>query len=98
MDFAILAEMSQRQVACATNIITFFEKNFNIFISPGTIYPVFKKLEKKKYIKKVPHKTKTLYMLTNSGRNALLEIQQNMNEFQSLISDLLLREKIDATE
>lgn len=96
LEFAILAEMSQRTIVSVPHIITFFEKNFNIHISPGTIYPVFKKLEKKKHIKRVAHNTKTLYVLTISGKTELLKIQQDMNELRCLIYDLLIKEKSNA--
>ena len=83
--------MSQRTAINVTSIITYFEEKFNIQISPGTIYPIFKKLEKKGYIKKLPNRTKTLYVLTGSGRTMLMNIQYNLDEVQSFMSKLIIK-------
>ena len=86
-----MAEMAQRSVMKATDIIDFFDKNCRFQISPGTIYPILDKLEKKGYIRKLPNTAKRLYVLTNSGKNELETLQQSMEEAQSFITQLINR-------
>jgi DNA-binding PadR family transcriptional regulator len=86
-----MAEMSQRAVITVTSVMSLFETKFNIQISPGTIYPIFKKLEKKGYIKKLPNEVKTLYVLTDLGKSVLVNLQQNSIEIQNFVSVLLIK-------
>lgn len=91
LDVAIMAEMSQRAAINVTSVMTLFETKFDIQISPGTVYPVFKKLEKKGYVKKLPNEVKTLYVLTDLGKNVLISLQQNLLEVQNFVSMLLMK-------
>ena len=91
LDAAIMAEMAQRSAMKATDIIDFFDKKCLFQISPGTLYPILDKLEKKGYIRKLPNTAKRLYVLTNSGKNELETLQQSMEEAQSFITQLINR-------
>jgi len=89
LDAAIMAEMSRRNAMSAPDIIAFFEKSYNIRISPGTIYPVLYGMEKRGHIRILPYRMKRFYALTDSGRKLLENLQQSMNEMQSFILGLI---------
>jgi DNA-binding PadR family transcriptional regulator len=89
LDKAIMAEMAQRSAFGAKEIIDFFEKKFNIRISPGTIYPILYKLEKTGYIRKLPNRIKKFYELTDSGKKSLENLQDNMVEVYGFLADLV---------
>ena len=86
-----MAEMAQRSAMKATDIIDFFDKKCSFQISPGTLYPILDKLEKKGYIRKLPNTAKRLYRLTDSGKSELKTLQQSMEEAQNFIAQLINR-------
>ncbi|MFZ2456144.1 MAG: PadR family transcriptional regulator [Candidatus Altiarchaeia archaeon] len=65
------------------DIIKFFEKTYNVKISPGKIYPVLQWLEDKEYIKGEWAYTegkpgKKTYALTSKGEEFLLEVKERL--------------------
>ena len=89
LDVAIMAEMAQRNAISELAIIAFLGKNYNVQISPVTIYPILYKLEMKGNIKQLPKKTKKLYVLTDSGKKALDSFQREIDEVRHFITDLI---------
>lgn len=53
---AILKKLSITGIISPSAIITFFKTEYNIKLSPGTVYPIFIKLEKLGDIEKLPKK------------------------------------------
>jgi DNA-binding PadR family transcriptional regulator len=58
-------------------------------MSPGTLYPILYKLERRGYIKVIPDKKTRLYVLADSGRTALNSLQTRLEEIQIFIISLL---------
>ena len=88
-DIAILDELTKGEPLSASDIIVFFHKNYDIRMSPGTLYPILYKLERRGYIKVIPDKKTRLYVLADSGRIALDSLQARLEEIQSFIISLL---------
>ena len=84
-DIAILTEMTKRNAVSAPDIIDFFRKNYDIRLSPGTIYPILCRMERRGYIRLLPNRRKKFYVLTDSGRKALQNLQERLEEIQSFI-------------
>ena len=65
-DIAILTEMGKRNAVSAGDIIDFFEKNYDIRISPGTLYPILYKLERRGFIRALANRKRgfTFYQTT----------------------------------
>ena len=95
LDIIILAEMSNRIVMSIPDIITFLSEKHSIQISAGTIYHLFRKMEKKEHIKRIPKEKKKIYAITKSGKDLLKAIQQNAGNFQLFIADLIEDNKIN---
>jgi DNA-binding PadR family transcriptional regulator len=89
LDIAILEEMTKRNAVSAPDIIVFFEKNYDIRLSPGTVYPVLCRMERRGYIRVLPNRKKRFYVLADSGREALESLQQRLDDVQSFIIGLL---------
>jgi DNA-binding PadR family transcriptional regulator len=89
LDVAILAELSEKKVLSATNIILFFEKRFEIQLSAGTVYPVLYALERDGKIRRLPNRRKTFYVLTSKGEEIIKDIQGSVGELYSIIDELL---------
>jgi len=88
-DIAILDELTKGEPLNASDIIVFFHKNYDIRMSPGTLYPILYKLERRGYIKVIPDKKTRLYVLADSGRTALNSLQTRLEEIQIFIISLL---------
>jgi len=89
LDIAILEEMTKRNAVSAPDIIVFFEKNYDIRLSPGTVYPILCRMERRGYIRVLPNRKKRFYVLADSGRKALESLQQHLDDVQSFITGLL---------
>ena len=88
-DIAILDELTKGEPLSASDIIVFFHKNYDIRMSPGTLYSILYKLERRGYIKVISDKKTRLYVLADSGRTALDSLQARLEEIQSFIISLL---------
>jgi hypothetical protein len=73
----ILTQMQKISILSPPNAILLIKKQYGIKVSPGTIYPVFCKLEKDGYISKHGNK---YYTLTIKGNEALAEFRENAKE------------------
>jgi len=89
LDIAILNEMTRRSAMSAPSIIEFFVKKYVVCVSPGTLYPLFERLEKQGYIARLPNRLTRLYSITTAGRNMLQNIQQNVNELEYFLLELV---------
>ena len=91
LDVAILAEMAQRNAMSAPDIIAFFDKNYSIRMNPGTLYPILCRMESGGYLRVLPNRKKRFFVLTRSGRKALENLQQCMDDVQSFMISLVNR-------
>jgi DNA-binding PadR family transcriptional regulator len=89
LDIAILNEMTHRNAISVPGIIEFFVKKYAIYISSGTAYPIFERLEKQGYIVKLPNRLTRLYSITTAGKNMLENVQQNMDELEYFFLELV---------
>jgi DNA-binding PadR family transcriptional regulator len=67
-------------------------KRHGYHISPGTLYPMFHRLEQKGYVRSkkqsVAGKTRRCYTITGSGRRALTHAKAKVRElFEELVED-----------
>lgn len=85
----LMAELSRRSAMSALDMIDFFEKKFNVRISPGTIYPILYKLERSKHIRRLPKGIKKFYELTDFGRKSLENLRHKIDEDHKFIANLL---------
>lgn len=86
---AILNEMTYISAVSIPGIIESFVKKHAVYISSGTVYPVFEKLEKQGYIMKLPNRLTRLYCITTQGRNMLENVQQNVDELYGFLLELV---------
>ena len=84
-----MAQLSERGVLSATNIISIFKKRYDIQLSAGTVYPVLYVLEKDGNIKRLPNRRKKLYVLTSKGKKTIKNMRGNIGELKKMINDLL---------
>ena len=63
-DIVILTELKKRARMSGLDVISSFKSKYGVQMSPGTIYPILKKMEKKKLIHLVPNRKKKVYVLT----------------------------------
>ena len=60
------------------------KNQFNITLSPGTVYPVFRKLEAEKNIKRLIGKSSGIYILTSKGKQNIEYFNANVVFFRLL--------------
>lgn len=76
LEMIILALIS-RGPMCGTDIIKIIHKNFNVLLSPGTIYPLLHALEKDGYVKCEYGVKKKIYKPAESAK---VEIRNRLNQ------------------
>jgi hypothetical protein len=86
---AILKKLTQLGFVSPTIIITFFKEKYNIKLSPGTVYPVFRRMEKDGDIERLPKKTNRLFVLTKKGDRKVIYFHSNLDRFYDILEDLL---------
>ncbi len=96
LDLAILNKMTHRSAVSAPDIIDFFIKNYVIWISLGTIYLIFERLEKQGHIAKLPNRLTGLYYATTAGKCVSENLQQNLDELLlNFLLELVKKENPD---
>ena len=90
LNIAILRAMEKNGTVSVPYLINFFEAKYGIHISSGTIYPVIKKLEKDCHIARLPKRQTRRYTLNVEGKKLLGRVQQDIDNFQILLSSLLV--------
>ena len=90
LDVAIMAQLSERRVLSATNIISIFKKRYNIQLSAGTVYPVLYALERDGNIQRLPNRRKKLYVLTSRGKETIENFRENIGNLNTLIDELFM--------
>lgn len=86
---AIMAQLSERSVLSATNIIAILQRNFNVKLSAGTVYPILDKLEKDGKIRRVPRRIKRLYVLTPKGKENIVNMQEKIEPIRGMVTELI---------
>ena len=72
------------------DFLLYFNKKFNINLSPGTIYSTINNMERDGLIKsKICHR-KRIYELTPQGENLLNETIENKESLHEFVQDLLV--------
>ena len=69
-----MTRLDEVGIVSPTGIIKLLKEKYNLQISPGVIYPEFHKLEREKYIKKLPNRLRAIYILTTEGQKVLSTI------------------------
>ncbi len=87
---AILKKLSSTGIVGPSHIITFFKTKYDINISPGTVYPVFCKMEKDGDIERLLKKTNHLFILTEKGAEKVSYFHNNLERFYDCFDDLIL--------
>ena len=81
--------MSERTIMSTPNIIQILRNEFSIEFSPGTIYPIFQKLQKEGYIEELPIGRKRIYKLTPKGTENSRVIQNSAKKLKSILNDVI---------
>lgn len=89
LDIAILNEMTHMTAVSIPGTIESFVKKHAIYISSGTVYPIFERLEKQGYVIKLPNRITRLYSITTEGKNMLENVQENIGELQYFLHELI---------
>jgi hypothetical protein len=63
----IMTRIAETSITSPADIISVIKSHYNLQMSPGTVYPVLYKLEMGGYIKRMPKKSKTIFLLTFRG-------------------------------
>lgn len=89
MDLLILAELKNNRPMGGYDITAFINNKFKLFLSPSTVYSTLYSMERAKLIKGVALKRKTVYMLTDKGKETIDIVLNAREKVQNLIIDLL---------
>ena len=73
----IMARLSETGLISPVTLISYIEETFQVRLSSGTVYPIFKGLENSGYITKLQNKTNRLFVLTTKGRQSFEYLKAN---------------------
>lgn len=93
IDLLILLEISRSPLISGYNIVVAFQRKFNLFISPGTIYLTLYKLERDGLIKGEDRKRKRVYTLTSKGKRFI----ENVSALQENVAFILSKILVDSS-
>lgn len=88
LEIAILKEILQRKLITVPSMIESVVNKYAIHVTAGTAYPIFERLEKQGYIKKLPHRLTRTYSITPVGENVLKIVQENSNELENFLVEV----------
>lgn len=80
LDILILTEMKKQSGLSGYDVIGFVNETFGGMLSPGTVYATLYSIERKGLIKGVPEGRKTVYKLTDEGREVITQMMANFNK------------------
>jgi DNA-binding PadR family transcriptional regulator len=84
----IMMRINEATITSVNDIISLIRKSYSIQFSPGTIYPIFYKLEKNGRIKKIPNQAKKIYVLTGIGKSMIENFLARTDYFYGIPSKL----------
>lgn len=93
MDLLILLEISRTPLIGGYDIIVVFQRKFNLFISPGTVYSTLYRLERDGLIKGEDRKRKRVYVLTSKGEELIEKISALQENFNFILSKILVKSR-----
>ena len=86
MDILILNELEKNTGISCYDLIISIHKKFAVLVSPGTVYATVYSLERKGLVGGTQTYRKTVYMLTDKGKEALEDVKKSKSELQSLMA------------
>lgn len=88
LDIAIMAEMAERDAMSAPHIISYIKSKFDVSLSPGTVYPVLRRMERTGDIRLLPKRRIKFYFITKNGLEKLSAFQKSIEKTEDLIPSL----------
>lgn len=64
----LILNWTKKQPICGQDIMERIPKEFNIYIGPGTLYPILYNLQNKGFIESKLYNKKKIYFLTKKGK------------------------------
>ncbi len=89
LDIISLIELSRRNVITASHIISSINSKYQVEVSPGTIYPVLKKLEKSGDIIAIKSRKIKTYRITDKGSQRISLFQNSFVDLENTFSEAL---------
>lgn len=87
LDIIILSAL-RNEPLCGFDIIQFLNKNFDVLLSAGSVYPILHSLEEKKFLKTKKDRRKIIYMITKNGKKTLDNMLKHFEESHKLFLKL----------
>ena len=89
LDTVLLIELSQRNAMKASHVIDHLKSKYEVELSPGTIYPVLRTLEKSGDIAAVRSRKVKTYMITGKGLQRVLLFRDSFVDLEDTFSEAL---------
>ncbi len=88
LDLIVLARTSQIGYMKIPWILDILETEYGLILSPGTIYPLFCRLEEKGFLQKMSNRPSKIYILTDKGKKALENFANKTSHLETAIAEL----------
>ena len=69
----IMLSFLERKSMSGNELITQIYENFEILLSPGTVYPILHSMERSKLVVRKRQGKKKIYTITDKGRSVLIQ-------------------------
>jgi DNA-binding PadR family transcriptional regulator len=90
LDVLILVEMKKRTFLTGYDVIDVVNKKFGDMLSPGTVYSTIYSIERKGFIKGDSNGRKTVYELTEAGKEATTTILDARQEAENVLEAIFV--------
>ena len=88
LDLAIMTKLMEGKPLSGYDLLTFFQRKFDIILSPGTVYSALYYMERDQLANSVGTKRKRVYTLTEKGEKTIKSILNRVEEFQGFFKEL----------
>ena len=79
----------KKQPICGQDIMERILKEWNIYVGPGTLYPILYNLQNKDLIESKLYNKKKIYFLTKKGKTLSIKAKKDYFKIQKSILNLL---------
>lgn len=84
----IILSILRNEPRCGFDIIQFINKNFDVLLSAGSVYPILHSLKKKNFLKTKKDRRKIVYTITERGKRSFNDMLNGFEENHKLVLKL----------
>ncbi|MFQ5762038.1 MAG: PadR family transcriptional regulator [Candidatus Bathyarchaeia archaeon] len=86
MEFIVLRAL-EAEPMCGYDIMSYVHDKYHVLLSPGSVYPLLRSMERNGFISETAASKKKIFTLTHTGRDAVRTLFERYARILALTSD-----------